>query len=778
MLLKKNKNGENYEKNSEEDFYFAGFVISALSFSIFTGCSDINTKTAANGTYKISGNVSLGTKSGASPSYFRSATTNFEIPEDYFWNVVAYKYDSDAETIDDTTEYSPIFSDGPYFTFSFAESASYQITASLLDSTGSVCAQASETIDTSGTEPLEMTASPVFSTVTGSVSLPVSIDDSISSKISSVEVLWLGLGERTFLILQKLGYPSEDKVLDDDVQAKIDALIDALNKWNESCENGDFNNSFTFSGNEAKIKIDGIFPGSHSVKLNFNDTNGNTLYSCTEIINVYSGFETDTWYGTAPYLSDNTFLLTDSLIKNYGTQVVPDTKILLYGYDSEYNYNYYLTDAASSVDSDTPATATRDSDIEYNAFCFDGDGDVYYLASVDTSEPPIYTIKSMNTSKNDITTNQNLQTITYDAKKTALYGASFIDGDLTIYKLALQEGDSEKTYTFNLDIDSYTLYDFYALTVYDEKAYFAIKYIDNIEEFDTICVCACDLSDTVIYFTDCTIYTVTKSTDGTYSDSAEIKDMIYQDGYVYILLRDVDLSPSQNLYFYSRGEVLKYNTYQNSITESLGLASYQSPSEKYLYTYDSYGTQWKTSSSEDAKPVLVEASELYDNSDTPQPMFALYSPETTVDSSETLTLDTQYFYGPAKFIAIKPKKLVIADDGVAFYTDSLGAYKYKNANRIVEVDLESFAISDTRDVSVEFDFNGSNGSGYIGTSKGSIYYSSEEGYAPTAYYYDMAASSYTQISDRIYLGVNFFSSTEVFGDSCKIRPVIIDGSEE
>jgi len=107
----------------------------------------------------------------------------------------------------------------------------------------------------------------------------------------------------------------------------------------------------------------------------------------------------------------------------------------------------------------------------------------YYLASVDTlSELPIYTIKSTDESKSDITTNQNLQSITYDAKKSALYGASRIEGNLTIYKLALQEGDSEKTYTFNLDLgDSVIFSNFYCMAVYDEKAYFAIKYIDNIE---------------------------------------------------------------------------------------------------------------------------------------------------------------------------------------------------------------------------------------------------------------------------------------------------------
>ena len=60
------------------------------------------------------------------------------------------------------------------------------------------------------------------------------------------------------------------------------------------------------------------------------------------------------------------------------------------------------------------------------------------------------------------------------------------------------------------------------------------------------------------------------------------------------------------------------------------------------------------------------------------------------------------FYGPKKFIAIKPKKLVIADEGCFFYTDSNNAFCFKNVNRVVTVDLESFAISAVDDVSVTF----------------------------------------------------------------------------
>ena len=60
-------------------------------------------------------------------------------------------------------------------------------------------------------------------------------------------------------------------------------------------------------------------------------------------------------------------------------------------------------------------------------------------------------------------------------------------------------------------------------------------------------------------------------------------------------------------------------------------------------------------------------------------------------------------FGPEKIIAIKPKKLVIADDGRAFYTDNLGTYKYKNVNRIVTVDLESFSITNIKNADCSFD---------------------------------------------------------------------------
>ena len=49
--------------------------------------------------------------------------------------------------------------------------------------------------------------------------------------------------------------------------------------------------------------------------------------------------------------------------------------------------------------------------------------------------------------------------------------------------------------------------------------------------------------------------------------------------------------------------------------------------------------------------------------------------------------DTASLFGPSKVIAIKPKKLVVADEGIFVFTDDDGNPKYKNVNRVVEIDL-------------------------------------------------------------------------------------------
>lgn len=51
-------------------------------------------------------------------------------------------------------------------------------------------------------------------------------------------------------------------------------------------------------------------------------------------------------------------------------------------------------------------------------------------------------------------------------------------------------------------------------------------------------------------------------------------------------------------------------------------------------------------------------------------------------------LSSKYFYGPRKFLAIKPKKLIFADDGFMFYGNNNNPSS-KDVNQLIEFDIES-----------------------------------------------------------------------------------------
>lgn len=94
----------------------------------------------------------------------------------------------------------------------------------------------------------------------------------------------------------------------------------------------------------------------------------------------------------------------------------------------------------------------------------------------------------------------------------------------------------------------------------------------------------------------------------------------------------------------------------------------------------------------------------------------------TVDCYWPASDNTNGFYGPAKFVAVKPKKLVIADDGatgIPYNKSELSSTtgEIYQKNRIVEVDLSSGAISETASFTenqpINFDIDVLGGSGWF-----------------------------------------------------------------
>ena len=114
----------------------------------------------------------------------------------------------------------------------------------------------------------------------------------------------------------------------------------------------------------------------------------------------------------------------------------------------------------------------------------------------------------------------------------------------------------------------------------------------------------------------------------------------------------------------------------------------------------------------------------------------------------------KYLSAPAKVIAVKPKKLVIADDGCAFYTDS-ECLKYKNMNRIVTVDLEGFVVESVQTTTAEFS---SNISSYLKTdiaidTLGEIKTSQENGYYFESSVKQWELATIAGIKNQVYLAV-------------------------
>lgn len=143
-------------------------------------------------------------------------------------------------------------------------------------------------------------------------------------------------------------------------------------------------------------------------------------------------------------------------------------------------------------------------------------------------------------------------------------------------------------------------------------------------------------------------------------------DILAWEDKIYVLYNEIGMycnEASYDLYStgISRGAVIEINPETNAYSRKLGW--YDNPTRK----------------------IIRKLSDPYEK-------VPVYSPETT-DS-------TQYFYGPQRFVALKPKKLVILDSGACVYVDNgAGTAKENFVNRIVEVDLENFCIDSVNPIS-------------------------------------------------------------------------------
>jgi len=473
--------------------------------------------------------------------------------------------------------------------------------------------------------------------------------------------------------------------MDSDRKAAIGERLAAIKKLNYS------------SAGSVTIDLDDVPAGSYEATFTFKDSSGNKLYACKENITVFSGWTTDTWLGEGAHLKKNAegeieFVITEALLYDEA-ETVPNTNMVLYdvevtardllGAVEAATYTYYLRDSEEN----TPIFETEN--LGGRPFCFDKDGNVYFLES--------YNIKSPRTGFPSTGVDCNVggtscSGIMIDQAKNIMYGwqpggsmfklyeySTLISSNGASLGLDITDLDNvEACWDANINVDGKQL---------------------RVSETSPLCVinngivyayCYDNYDNSAIYIAELNLSTKkAKATSLTLpSSSGQVTDMLYQDGAVYLLVRDVSASE-----FHSRGAIIRYDALFGTFSRLPGWTETKLSGKFYACSNNGLLYDANTSNP-DRKPVTFEYNSM-----------SVFAPSSSLKDGN-LTLSTEAFYGPAKFIAIKPKKLVIADDGLAFYTDE-SVFKYKNVNRVVTVDLETFAIDPSEtNAKFEADENG------------------------------------------------------------------------
>lgn len=394
------------------------------------------------------------------------------------------------------------------------------------------------------------------------------------------------------------------------------------------------------------------------------------------------------------------------------SKTVPTTDIVLYN-KTDFETTYYL---ANSTGTNLNSPAQFFGPV-YNLadFCFDSNGNVYLGTNMDVmqfyyydvSKKQVYQIQVLD-SNNEETQITSSGFLDYDFAKNQLW---FIANDNTFYKFSQLNENSPDSYSANVTVYNFRTTELgvedppLASCVYNDIVYLAYSTVDN--EDVPFVLLEYDISSAVVDEEDPTQFYIAspKATkelckDMDLSSEAKFTDMLYQNGCIYMLLRDyytnsedapgyISISFKQNEMLgqiYSRGAVIKVNLSNNKVSQIGWTDSPLDTSEGKIYGYPSQGYDalhlCKNGGSYIKENYLtLSSSDFFYQNNIPK----LYVPAT----------EKSGLYGPQKFVAIKPKKLIIADDGIAFYTDSNGAYCYKNVNRVVTIDLESFAISES-----------------------------------------------------------------------------------
>ncbi|MGN0756036.1 hypothetical protein [Treponema sp.] len=428
---------------------------------------------------------------------------------------------------------------------------------------------------------------------------------------------------------------------------KVALLLDGENLKTQTSETGG-----------ADIVFDELEPATYTVQVEAYDTNDVLLARKSETIKVTAG---------------NTAECSIAL-KLFASSIL-DSNYILWNYSYTDYTNYF--EGFSSISENTDVTSTSISD-NSTSFAEDTDGNKYVM--ILNYDDDHYYIKSTSNitseiSKDDIKLFSFQDSLYYDDSADVLWAGLY----------SYDEGEDTNTICFSkikeLDSNRRT----------PKDSDFSIPFDDS--DF-----CSFAIQGSVLYlsYKQKKIYylqraTITEKTDGTFavskvgsaksvSDlgvSGAITDVaILYDGTVYVLVSNVGNSLGDS------GDSFIYNYNQSNTMYSRGaLLKIQSTSSGFEVV-DTLG--W-TGSSRLIKP--VGEAKYGDRTPTILQPLTAYIPSLSEKSNK--------FYGPRRFVAIKPKEIAIADCGANFVMPNCNERQNGNMfahNRVVTVSLSSFAI--------------------------------------------------------------------------------------
>ncbi len=365
------------------------------------------------------------------------------------------------------------------------------------------------------------------------------------------------------------------------------------------------------------------------------------------------------------------------------------TDYVLYDYNDS-GYSYYLSKSAN-----TTGNLFKTSDRELS-FTFDNDGNCYMLILEGDDE---YSIISDAFSESiSIGEFNYVPSIVVDSKTNIMYAWYVHERELVVKKYPNLIADHTVSETTSISITVYAPYITIEgepielwpdnCTVYNNVLYAIVRdgrSEDNVGSF----LCKTDISNEVTEISleeeDC----INLGFVDLNMTETSIYDMHCQEGAVYMLTRCYS-SDQYMVRTYSRGELIKYDI----ATGVLSYANAFAPGRE-MSTFTA-----ACSFSDGTNRVIVYDSD--DLTDYHVEQFTYGANTSSLSFKTPFNNSDVCFAGPHKFIAIKPKKLVISDTGLAFYTNADGAITYKNINRVIEVDLKTLSMINKTDAAVDF----------------------------------------------------------------------------